>query len=63
LWLVAGCGFAATFISIALVFVPPPDTQNIFNYEANLAGQSILLFVIALIYYGAGRSRAGHTRA
>jgi amino acid transporter len=58
LWLVAGCGFAATLISIALVFVPPPDTENVLNYEANLAGQSLLLFAVALIFYAVGRRRA-----
>jgi amino acid transporter len=57
LWLVAGCGFAATLISIALVFVPPPDTENVLNYEANLAGQSLLLFAVALVFYGVSRRR------
>jgi amino acid transporter len=50
-WLVASCGFAATLIAVALVFVPPPDTQNILNYEANLAGQSLLLFVVGFGFY------------
>jgi glutamate:GABA antiporter len=56
LWLVAVCGFAATLISIALVFVPPPDTENVLNYEANLGGQSLALFVVALIFYGLSRT-------
>ena len=43
-WLIAACGFLATLIAIGLVFVPPPDTANVLNYEANLAGQSLLLF-------------------
>jgi amino acid transporter len=57
-WLIAGCGFLATLIAIGLVFVPPPDTENIFNYEANLAGQSLLLFVIGFLFYAASRRRA-----
>jgi amino acid transporter len=56
--LIAGCGFLATLIAIGLVFVPPPDTENVLNYEANLAGQSLLLFVIAFAFYAAARRRA-----
>ena len=47
----AGLGFAATLVSIGLLFVPPPDTQNILNYQANLLGQSLLLVVIGLAFY------------
>ena len=50
-WLVATCGFIATFIAIGLVFVPPPDTENVLNYEANLAGQSLLLFAVGFMFY------------
>ncbi|MBA3271325.1 MAG: amino acid permease [Acidobacteria bacterium] len=50
-WLIAGCGFLATLIAIALVFVPPPDTANVWNYEANLLGQSLLLFAIGGAFY------------
>jgi amino acid transporter len=56
-WVTALCGFAATFIAIALVFVPPPDTQNVLNYEANLAGQSLLLFVVGGAFYLAASRR------
>ena len=56
-WLTAACGFLATLIAIALVFVPPPDTENILNYEANLAGQSLLLFLIAFGFYALARHR------
>jgi amino acid transporter len=51
LWAIASCGFIATFIAIALVFVPPPDTENIVNYEVNLVGQSLLLFVVGFGFY------------
>ena len=54
-WIVAACGFFATLIAIGLVFVPPPDTENILNYEANLAGQSLLLFAIGFVFYAAAR--------
>lgn len=54
-WLVAACGFLATFIAIGLVFVPPPDTENFLNYQANLIGQSLLLFVIGFGFYWAAR--------
>jgi amino acid transporter len=59
-WLTAACGFLATLIAIGLVFVPPPDTANVLNYEANLAGQSLLLFVIGFAFYAfAGRRKRG----
>ncbi len=58
MWLTAGCGFLATLIAIGLVFVPPPDTENILNYEANLAGQSLLLFVIGFGFYALARRRS-----
>ncbi len=57
-WLTAACGFLATLIAIGLVFVPPPDTENVLNYEANLAGQSVLLFVIGFAFYAVARRRA-----
>jgi amino acid transporter len=57
-WLTAACGFLATLIAIGLVFVPPPGTENVLNYEANLAGQSVLLFVIGFAFYAVARRRA-----
>ncbi len=61
-WLTASCGFLATLIAIGLVFVPPPDTTNVLNYEVNLAGQSILLVVIGFGFYAFARRRAARTR-
>jgi amino acid transporter len=52
---IALCGFAATLIATGLVFVPPPDTENVLNYEANLVGQSALLFAIGFGLYAAAR--------
>ena len=57
-WLIAGCGFLATLIAIGLVFVPPPDTDSIFNYQTNLVGQALLLFAIGFVFYAASRRRA-----
>ena len=56
-WITAACGFLATLIAIALVFVPPPDTESVLNYEANLAGQSLLLFLIGFAFYAVARQR------
>ncbi|MFN2445774.1 MAG: APC family permease [Vicinamibacterales bacterium] len=56
-WLLAGFGFAATFISIVLLFVPPAGTVNVLNYEANLAGQSFLLLAVGLVFYLMARPR------
>ena len=51
LWLVATAGFLATATSIALVFVPPPDTVNVLNYEVNLIGQSALVIGLGVALY------------
>jgi glutamate:GABA antiporter len=58
LYLVAVSGFAATAISVALLFVPPSGTENVLNYEANLIGQAgVVLAVGAALYrYSARRS-------
>jgi amino acid transporter len=58
-WLVAGCGFIATFVAIGLVFVPPPGTASVLSYQANLVGQALLLFAIGGVLYLAARRRAG----
>lgn len=50
-WLIAGGGFLATLVAIGLVFVPPPDTESVLNYQANLAGQSLLLFAVGIGFY------------
>jgi amino acid transporter len=56
LWFVAIAGFAATAISVALVFIPPPDTVNVLNYEVNLIGQGALVIGAgALLYWWSTR--------
>jgi amino acid transporter len=62
-WASAGCGFLATLIAIALVFVPPPDTENVLNYEANLVGQTLLLFAVGGAFYLASRGRRRAARS
>jgi amino acid transporter len=58
-WLLAGCGFLATLISIVLLFVPPTGTESVLNYEANLAGQSLVLLGVGVAFYlVSGRRRA-----
>ena len=57
-WCIAVCGFLATLIAIGLLFIPPPDTENVLNYEANLVGQSLLLFVVGFAFYAFARRRA-----
>jgi amino acid transporter len=51
LWLVAGAGFLATAISLALLFVPPAGTENVVNYEANLIGQAVVVLGVGWVLY------------
>jgi amino acid transporter len=51
LGLTVGSGFLATALSMALVFVPPPGTANVLNYEANVIGQSSLILAAGLALY------------
>ncbi len=56
MWLAAGAGSFATALSVALVFVPPPDTTNVLNYEANLIGQAVLVLGAGVaLYWWAGK--------
>ena len=54
---IAGCGLLATFISLGLVFVPPPGTGNTLNYETNLIGQAAVLLGIGMGFYLFARRR------
>jgi amino acid transporter len=57
-WTVAIVGCLATAISLALVFVPPPGTTSVLNYEASLLVQaSIVLGAGFLLYRRRGDSR------
>ncbi|MBI4477522.1 MAG: amino acid permease [Acidobacteria bacterium] len=58
LWSVAGVGFTATAISLALVFIPPAGTTNVPNYEANLVGQALIVLLVGLgLFWNARRRR------
>lgn len=59
LLLLATAGFLATAISVALVFVPPPDTGNVLNYEANLIGQAAIVLGIGIGLYWWSSRRSG----
>jgi amino acid transporter len=54
-WLIAGCGLLATLIAMGLVFVPPPGTENVLNYEVNLIGQAAMLIGIGMALYFTSR--------
>ncbi len=56
LYLVAVSGFAATAISVALLFVPPSGTENVLNYEVNLIGQAgVVVAIGAALYWSSAR--------
>ena len=57
--LLATAGFLATAISVALVFVPPPDTINVLNYEANLIGQAGVVIGVGIGLYWWSSRRSG----
>jgi glutamate:GABA antiporter len=51
MWTVALTGFLATAISLALVFVPPPGTTSVLNYEASLLLQAAGVVGVGFILY------------
>lgn len=53
---VAG-GLTATAVSMALVFVPPPGTVNVWNYEANVIVQTTLILGAGLALFRWSRTR------
>jgi amino acid transporter len=57
-WLVAGCGMAATVIAMGLLFIPPPGTENVLNYEVNLIGQTAALILVGMLFYWAASRRS-----
>jgi amino acid transporter len=57
LWACAISGFLATFISLVLLFVPPPGTENVLNYQANLVLQAVAIIAVGAVLYW--RSRRG----
>ncbi len=64
LYLVAISGFAATAISVVLLFVPPAGTENVLNYEVNLIGQAaIVLGAGGALYWWSSRTTNDERRA
>jgi len=57
LWTTAALGLLATVISLGLLFVPPPGTGSVANYEANLIGQSAAVLALGALFYRLGRRR------
>lgn len=57
-WMIAGCGIFATVVAMALVFMPPPGTENVLNYEVNLIGQTAILIGIGMFFYWSARRRS-----
>ena len=51
LWFVTTAGLLATATSVGLVFVPPPDTVNVLNYEINLIGQAAIVVGVGIALY------------
>ncbi|MBM3790860.1 MAG: amino acid permease [Acidobacteria bacterium] len=47
----AGLGAGATAVSLCLLFVPPPGTDNVLNYEVNLLVQAALILSSGLLFY------------
>ena len=55
--LLAGVGFAATAVSLALTLVPPPDAHAL-TYELNLLVQAAVMLGIGLLFYRRAGARA-----
>jgi amino acid transporter len=58
IWSAALVGFAATAISMALCFVPPPGTTNVGSYEANLVLETLAVVVVGIVLGVASRRKA-----
>ncbi len=56
-------GVAATVSSIALLFVPPPGTQSVLNFEVSILVQSAAVLASGLVFYRRGRSHFSQARA
>jgi amino acid transporter len=51
LWAISLTGLLATAISLGLVFVPPPGTTSVMNYEASLLLQTAAVVGIGFLLY------------
>jgi hypothetical protein len=59
MWAIAALGFFATFVALALTFVPPPGSNRL-TYEVNLLVQAAIMLGVGLVLYwwSAIRTRA-----
>ena len=57
LGLTVAAGLTATAVSMALVFVPPPGTANVWNYEANVIVQTTLILGAGLALFRWSKTR------
>jgi len=54
------CGLAITLFAMVVAMIPPPDTSDIWLYEAKVAGGSLFLVLVGLIiYWRAKRKQLG----
>jgi amino acid transporter len=51
------CGLAITLFAMVVAMIPPPDTSNIWLYEAKVAGGSLFLVLVGLIIYGRAKRK------
>lgn len=51
LWVVALTGLGATIIALALVFVPPPGTTSVLNYEGSLILQALAVVGVGFLLF------------
>lgn len=54
-WTVTAVGCGATLVSIALLFIPPPGTTSVLNFEVNLIVQSAAVLGAGLLLYRRSR--------
>ena len=59
---IAWMGFAATFVSLALTFLPPPGS-NVLTFEMNLIVQAAIVLGVGVAFYAWSRRRAASTPA
>ena len=55
---IAWMGFAATAVSLALTFLPPPGA-NVLTFETNLIVQAAIVLGVGIAFYAWNRRRAG----
>jgi amino acid transporter len=51
----AAAGFLATLISLVLVFIPPPGTESVLNYEVKIVGQALVIVAVGGVLYWRAR--------